>query len=206
MFTYRFLGIALAAMVSGAILAGRPAAAHAAEDVVTTAQADGRFSTLVTALTAAGLADTLKGPGPFTVFAPTDEAFGKLPPGTVDALLRDPDRLKAVLLYHVVPGNVEAADVVKLTSATTVQGSSVRIAVSGGTVMVNNARVVVADVKASNGVIHVIDSVLLPPTGGGAPAAMPNAGDGLPSWPVAAAALTGATVLAAGWAARRRAA
>jgi uncharacterized surface protein with fasciclin (FAS1) repeats len=108
------------------------------------------------------LVDTLKGKGPFTVFAPTDEAFAKLPAGTVEALLRDKEKLTSILLYHVVPGNVMAKDVVRLKSAKTVQGSSVRVMVKGGHVMVDNANVIKTDIATSNGVIHVIDSVLLP--------------------------------------------
>ena len=110
----------------------------------------------------AGLIDTLKGDGPFTVFAPTDAAFAKLPAGTVEALLKDPAKLKSILLYHVVSGKVTAADVVKLKSAKTVQGSSAKIMVRKGKVMVDKANVVKTDIMASNGVIHVIDTVILP--------------------------------------------
>jgi transforming growth factor-beta-induced protein len=131
--------------------------------IVEIAVADGRFKTLVAAVTAAGLADTLKSAGPFTVFAPTDDAFGKLPKGTVEALLKDVPKLKDILLYHVVPGKVMAADVVKLTSAKTVEGKPVTIKVSAGKVFVNDAQVIITDVKASNGVIHVLDKVILPP-------------------------------------------
>jgi uncharacterized surface protein with fasciclin (FAS1) repeats len=131
-------------------------------DIVDTAVAAGSFQTLATALQAAGLVDTLKGPGPYTVFAPTDEAFAKLPPGTVEALLQDPARLRGVLTYHVVPGAVTSGDVASLSSATTVQGSDLAIDASSG-VKVNDAMVVLADVPASNGIIHVIDTVLLPP-------------------------------------------
>ena len=138
----------------------RPALAQ--KDIVETAVAAGSFKTLATALTEAGLIETLKGKGPFTVFAPTDEAFAKLPKGTLEALLKDKEKLKAILLYHVVSGNVGSADVVKLTSAKTVNGQSVTIKVEGGKVKVDGATVVTADVKASNGVIHVIDSVILP--------------------------------------------
>lgn len=123
----------------------------------------GSFNTLAAALQAAGLVDVLKGAGPFTVFAPTDAAFAKLPAGTVEALLQDTEKLPAILTYHVVAGNVQAADVVKLTSAKTVQGQDVRIMVRDGKVMINNATVTTADVAASNGVIHVIDTVILPP-------------------------------------------
>ena len=130
-------------------------------DIVDTAVAAGTFKTLVTAVKAAGLVDTLKSKGPFTVFAPTDDAFAKLPKGTVEGLLKDIPKLKAVLTYHVVAGKVMAADVVKLKSAKTVQGQEVKIDVSKG-VKVNDATVVKADVVADNGVIHVIDKVLLP--------------------------------------------
>ncbi|QWF31441.1 fasciclin domain-containing protein [Pseudoalteromonas sp. SiA1] len=134
------------------------------KDIVDVAAANGSFSTLVAAVKAAGLVDTLKGDGPFTVFAPTDEAFAKLPAGTVENLLKseNKDKLTAILTYHVVSGKVMAADVVKLDNATTVQGQSVNVTTNDGSVMINNANVVMADVKASNGVIHVIDTVLLP--------------------------------------------
>ena len=134
------------------------------KDIVDVAAANGSFSTLVAAVKAAGLVDTLKGDGPFTVFAPTDEAFAKLPASTVENLLKseNKDKLTAILTYHVVSGKVMAADVVKLDSATTVQGQSVNVTTNDGSVMINNANVVMADVKASNGVIHVIDTVLLP--------------------------------------------
>lgn len=131
-------------------------------DIVDTAVAAGSFTTLATALEAADLIDTLKGPGPFTVFAPTDEAFAKLPEGTVEGLLEDPEALRAILLYHVVEGEVPAADVVNLTEATTVNGATVDIMVEGSTVKVNDATVTTADVFASNGVIHIIDTVLIP--------------------------------------------
>ena len=134
-----------------------------ADDIVDTAVADGRFTTLVTAVQAAGLEATLRGDGPFTVFAPTDAAFAALPAGTVASLLRDIPSLSNILLYHVVGAEVYAADVVGLTSATTVQGQPVAITVSGGNVFVNNAQVIITDVQASNGVIHVIDTVILPP-------------------------------------------
>jgi uncharacterized surface protein with fasciclin (FAS1) repeats len=132
------------------------------KDIVDTAVAAGSFKTLAAALEAAGLVETLKGPGPFTVFAPTDAAFAKLPAGTVEGLLKDKPKLTAILTYHVVPGKVEAADVVKLDSAKTVNGQSVTIKVVDGKVHVDNATVTAADVEASNGVIHVIDTVLIP--------------------------------------------
>lgn len=130
-------------------------------DIIDTAVQAGSFSTLVAAIKAANLVDTLKGAGPFTVFAPTDEAFAKLPTGTVDALLKDIPKLTKILTYHVVSGKVMAADVVKLKSATTVEGSDVKIDASSG-VKVNDATVASPDVAADNGVIHVIDTVLIP--------------------------------------------
>jgi hypothetical protein len=134
------------------------------KNIVQTAISDPQFSTLVTALQTAGLVDTLSGEGPFTVFAPTNEAFDKLPAGTLDALLKDPAKLKSILLYHVVSGNVKAADVVKLTSAKTVEGQDVKITVDGSTVKVNDATVTKTDIETKNGTIHVIDTVLIPPT------------------------------------------
>ena len=130
-------------------------------DIVDTAVSAGSFTTLVAAVKAAGLVDTLKGAGPFTVFAPTDEAFAKLPAGTVEGLLKDLPKLKQILTYHVVSGKVMAADVVNLKSAKTVEGSEVKIDASSG-VKINNATVVTPDVAADNGVIHIIDTVLLP--------------------------------------------
>jgi uncharacterized surface protein with fasciclin (FAS1) repeats len=130
-------------------------------DIVDTAVNAGSFSTLVAAIKAANLVDTLKGAGPFTVFAPTDEAFAKLPDGTVDALLKDIPKLKQILTYHVVSGKVMATDVVKLKSAKTVEGSDVKIDASSG-VKVNDATVSTPDVGADNGVIHIIDTVLIP--------------------------------------------
>lgn len=132
-------------------------------DVVDIAVKDGRFETLVAALGAADLVETLKAEGPFTVFAPTDDAFAKLPPGTVEGLLEDVPKLKNILLYHVVPGKVMSAAVVELESADTALGDKVMIKVVDGKVMINDAQVVVADIEASNGVIHVIDTVILPP-------------------------------------------
>ena len=139
-------------------------AAAMAKDIVETATEAGSFKTLLTAVKAAGLVETLQGKGPFTVFAPTDAAFAALPAGTLDGLLKDPEALKKVLLYHVVSGAVTADEVVGLTSATSVEGSPITIAVKDGTVSLNgSAKVVTPDVMASNGVIHVIDKVLLPP-------------------------------------------
>ncbi len=130
-------------------------------DIIDTAVKAGSFGTLVAAIKAANLVDTLKGAGPFTVFAPTDEAFAKLPAGTVDTLLKDIPKLTKILTYHVVPGKVLASDVVKLKSATTVEGSDVKIDASKG-VKINNATVATPDVAADNGVIHIIDTVLMP--------------------------------------------
>lgn len=139
-------------------------AADADKDIVDTAVAAGDFQTLAAALTAADLIDTLKGEGPFTVFAPTDEAFSKLPAGTVENLLKPEnlDQLTAILTYHVVAGAVTADQIVNLTQAATVNGQSIDISVAASKVMVDGATVVAADIMASNGVIHVIDSVILP--------------------------------------------
>lgn len=133
-------------------------------DIVGVATDAGTFTTLLTAVEAAGLVDTLKGAGPFTVFAPTDEAFAALPAGTLEAWLADPEALSEVLLYHVVSGEVRAADVIGLDGATSVQGEDIAITVDGDAVMVNEANVVTRDIGASNGVIHVIDQVILPPS------------------------------------------
>jgi uncharacterized surface protein with fasciclin (FAS1) repeats len=132
--------------------------------IVDIAVEDGRFNTLVTALKAADLVDTLAGEGPFTVFAPTDEAFAKLPEGTVESLLGDIPTLRSILLYHVVPGSVMAEDVVYLDSADTASGDSVTITAGNDGVMINDAKVIITDIVASNGVIHVIDRVILPPS------------------------------------------
>lgn len=138
----------------------------ASPDIVDTAIAAGQFETLVAAVQAAGLVETLRGPGPFTVFAPTDEAFAALPDGTVESLLQpeNRDQLVAILTYHVVSGDVRAADVMNMSEATTVQGATLDIDASDGSVRVGEATVVQADVAASNGVIHVIDRVLMPPS------------------------------------------
>ncbi len=130
--------------------------------IIETAAEAGSFKTLIAAVKAAGLEETLKGKGPFTIFAPTDEAFAKLPAGTVEALLKDKAKLAAILTYHVVAGNVMAADAIKLTEAKTVNGQSFKIVVGKDGVMIDNAKVVKTDIVASNGVIHVIDSVILP--------------------------------------------
>lgn len=138
------------------------AARNGQRDIVDTAVEAGSFKTLAKALQAAGLIETLKGAGPFTVFAPTDEAFAKLPAGTVEALLNNPEKLRQILLYHVVPGRVLAKDVVKIKTAKTAQGSSIRVTATRTGVMVDNANVVKTDIITSNGVIHVIDAVILP--------------------------------------------
>jgi uncharacterized surface protein with fasciclin (FAS1) repeats len=159
MFAFTSLAlVGIMAMVS-------PVRAQQTKDIVDTAVAAGSFTTLAKALTAADLVATLKGPGPFTVFAPTDEAFAALPAGTLENLLKPENKamLRRVLTYHVVPGKVMAADVVKMSSAKTVSGDVLSIKVSGDTVMVDQARVVKTDIVASNGVIHVIHAVLLPP-------------------------------------------
>jgi uncharacterized surface protein with fasciclin (FAS1) repeats len=155
--------VAVAATLVGLAVGGTAFAAD--KDIVDTAVSTGQFKTLAAALGAAGLVETLKGPGPFTVFAPTDDAFAKLPAGTVEELLKPENKgkLTSILTYHVVAGKVMAADVVKLSDAKTVNGMMVKVKVSGDTVMINDAKVAAADIMASNGVIHVIDSVLLPP-------------------------------------------
>jgi uncharacterized surface protein with fasciclin (FAS1) repeats len=163
--------IHLTALVAAALVASFGASAAAAPDrsaetpsknIVETAVAAGQFKTLASLLERAGLVNTLATGGPFTVFAPTDAAFAKLPKSTLDALAADPAKLRQVLLYHVVSGAVPAQEVVKLRTAKTLNGASVRIRVTGGTVRVDSARVVTADVMASNGIIHVIDRVLIP--------------------------------------------
>lgn len=160
-----FAGMVSLAVVFAASLAGaaEPAASAGGKDIVDTAVAAGQFKTLAAALKAADLVETLKGKGPFTVFAPTDEAFAKLPKGTVETLLKPENKQKlvAILTYHVVPGKVLAADVVKIKQAKTVQGQNVMVNATEG-VKINDSKVVKADIEASNGVIHVIDTVLLP--------------------------------------------
>jgi len=155
--------LAVAAMVALAVPAGATARPAANGNIVQTASAAGSFKTLLALATRAGLADELASPGPLTVFAPTDAAFKKVPAATLRKLKANPALLKRVLLYHVVSGNVTAARVVKLRSAKTLAGPSVRIRVTGKTVRINGAKVTTADVKATNGVIHVIDRVLVPP-------------------------------------------
>jgi len=173
--TKHLLKNALFAVATAGILAFNPVAAVADDyskekkadkkDIVDTAVDAGQFKTLAAALTAAELVETLKGEGPFTVFAPTDAAFEKLPEGTVETLLKpeNKEKLVAILTYHVVPGKVTAAEVVKLDKAETVEGSNVKIKTEGDTVMVNDAKVVKADIMTKNGVIHVIDAVIMPP-------------------------------------------
>ena len=140
------------------------ASSHTKMDIVDTAVKAGSFNTLVAAVQAAGLAETLKGEGPFTVFAPTDDAFAKLPAGTLDDLLKpeNKDKLAAILTYHVVSGKVMAKDVMTMKEAETVNGQSVMVSMEADTVMIDNAKVVTADIECSNGVIHVIDTVILP--------------------------------------------
>ncbi len=153
----------LLSFAASIVLASTAFAAEPKGDIVDTAVAAGNFKTLAAALTAAGLVETLKGPGPFTVFAPTDEAFAKLPEGTVEDLLKpeNKEKLTAVLTYHVVPGKVMAADV-KPGDVTTVEGSTATITADGGKVMIDKAEVTATDIEASNGVIHVIDAVIMP--------------------------------------------
>lgn len=162
----RLLTLAALAAFGASIVVASPAEAQygtkKSQDIVDVAIEAGSFNTLAQALQAAGLVETLKGEGPFTVFAPTDKAFAKLPKGTLEALLQDKEKLTAILTYHVVPGKVTADKVVKLDKAKTVNGKNVRIKVMDGMVMVDNATVTQTDIQASNGVIHVIDTVILP--------------------------------------------
>ena len=157
--------VTAAPAVAGGHKSGGYHSEKANADIVDVAVANGNFNTLAAALQAAGLVDTLKGDGPFTVFAPTDAAFAKLPAGTVETLLKpeNKDKLIAILTYHVVPGKVTAEQVVKLSSADTVNGEKIAIFVDKGTVQINEIDVVKADIMASNGVIHVVDQVILPP-------------------------------------------
>ena len=155
-------GIATTSVTAGDKMSPDKKVAAKQLDIIETAVSAGSFKTLTAAVKAAGLEETLKGKGPFTVFAPTDDAFAKLPAGTVDALLKDKAKLSAILTYHVVSGKVMAADAVKLTAAKTVNGQSFKIAAGKEGVMVDNAKVVKTDIIASNGVIHVIDAVILP--------------------------------------------
>ena len=161
---FKLLIAAQFVLVAAQATAGHHAKDGKSKDIVDTAIAAGQFTTLAAALQAADLVDTLKGDGPFTVFAPTDAAFAKLPEGTVESLLKpeNRDQLVAILTYHVVAGKVEAADVVKLDEAKTVNGQDVQITVADNGVQVNNANVIKTDIEASNGVIHVIDTVIIP--------------------------------------------
>jgi uncharacterized surface protein with fasciclin (FAS1) repeats len=156
--------LSLVAVALSITVSAAPARTSADQNIVQTAVGAGQFKTLAKLLTRAGLLNALQQPGPYTVFAPTDAAFAKVPKKTVTALLRNKTKLRAVLLYHVVSGNVRAADVVKLSSAKTLNGKTVRIRVAGSNVFVNSAKVTKPDVIASNGVIHVINRVLIPPT------------------------------------------
>jgi len=157
------LVLVVAALAAAPLGSTAGAGSRADADIVATATAAGKFTTLTMLLKRAGLVSALKQPGPYTVFAPTDAAFKKVPKKTLKALLANKAKLKAVLLYHVVSGKVTAADVVKLHSAKTLNGKKVRIHVANSTVFVNNAKVVKADVMATNGVIHVVNRVLIPP-------------------------------------------
>ena len=167
MLNLEFGKVALAAVVAIGLGVSAVDARAAQMNIVDTAVASGQFKTLVAAINAADLAGTLEGQGPFTVFAPTDAAFAKLPAGTVETLLKPENKaqLVAVLTYHVVPGAVMASDVVKLKQAKTVEGQTLAIRANGGKVMVNNANVTATDIVASNGIIHVIDAVVVPPNG-----------------------------------------
>lgn len=159
-----FFTAAVVALLGVVGSAAAPAADKPEKDIVDTAVGAGQFKTLVTAVKAAELVETLKGEGPFTVFAPTDEAFARVPKETLDALLKDKTALAGVLTFHVVPGNVRAADVIKLDSAKTVQGQTLKIETKDGKVQVNGINVIKTDIVCKNGVIHVIDGVLLPPS------------------------------------------
>ena len=154
--------IVAAAAIALASIGAQAAGNTPSKDIVDTAVEAGSFKTLAAALQAADLVSTLKGEGPYTVFAPTDAAFAKIPKADLDALLKDKNALTKVLTYHVVPGEVMAADVVKLTQAKTVEGSPIKIRFVDGKVMINDARVAATDIAASNGVIHVIDTVIMP--------------------------------------------
>jgi uncharacterized surface protein with fasciclin (FAS1) repeats len=156
--------VALMVAVPAALAGGSSAKTSASKNIVQTAEAAGQFKTLVTLVKKAGLAGALTGPGKLTVFAPTDAAFAKVPKSTLNSLLAHPAKLKAVLLYHVLKGEVPASKVLKLTSATTLEGAKVKISIRSGSVYVNSAKVIKTNVFASNGVIHVINSVLIPPS------------------------------------------
>jgi uncharacterized surface protein with fasciclin (FAS1) repeats len=165
--TFKFTHMAAIAVTAAGLAVGSAHVGAADMNILDTAAAAGQFTTLAAALDAAGLVETLQGPGPFTVFAPTDAAFAKLPAGTVETLLQpeNKDQLTAILTYHVVPGTVMAADVVRVDEAETVNGQMLSVTVTGDAVMINEATITAADIGASNGVIHVIDTVILPPQG-----------------------------------------
>lgn len=160
----RILMVSAALFLVSPALAGGGSAVPAANTIAGIVANDPNFSTLLAAVQAAGLTQTLAQPGPYTVFAPTNAAFAKVPADQLTALLNNPEQLRAVLLYHVVPGRVTAAQVTRLTSARTAQGADLSVSASGGTVRINDATVTRADIRASNGIIHVIDTVLLPPS------------------------------------------
>ena len=157
--------VVVSALVASTAATAPAQPSQSSRDIVKTAATAGQFKTLARLVTRAGLVGALEKPGPYTVFAPTDAAFAKVPKKTLDSLLADKAKLKAVLLYHVVPGKITAADVTKLTSAKTLNGKSVRIRVSGMNVFVDRAKVTKPDVNATNGVIHVVNRVLIPPAG-----------------------------------------
>jgi uncharacterized surface protein with fasciclin (FAS1) repeats len=194
----RWLTAGLAAALAVAVVSAPAASAQQPQrDIVDTAVAAGQFSTLARAVQAAGLVETLKGPGPFTVFAPTDAAFNKLPAGTLDSLLQNREQLRAVLTYHVIPGRVMANQITNGQSVNTVQGAPLTFQTGGGSVRINNSSTVAqADIMATNGVIHVIDTVLLPP--GAMPAQMPRAGVVDPTFVPMLSALFGVAFLAVG--------
>ncbi len=154
--------LSAALLMTGAAVAGGGSSMPAGNTIAGIVSNDPNFSTLLAAVKAAGLVETLSSPGPFTVFAPTNAAFAKIPQDQLNALLNDPAQLKSVLLYHVVPGRVTAAQVTGLTSATTVNGADLNVSTSGGMVMINDATVTQTNINASNGIIHVIDTVLMP--------------------------------------------
>ena len=193
----RALSLAAALTLGVGVLAAPSVGAQPQQNIAQVAQANPQFSTLVRAVQAAGLVDTLSGPGPFTVFAPTNDAFNKLPAGTLDALLQDQQQLRAVLTYHAVSGRVTSADLPNRQSAPSVQGAPLTFSVNPP--RVNNASIVQADVQASNGVIHAIDTVLLPPGAGApAPAQLPRAGEADQTSTPITLALSGLALLALG--------
>lgn len=164
--SYKFINLTIITLMLMVLATLSSTAFAEGDDVIDVAISDGRFTTLITALQTAELVDTLREDGPFTLFAPTDQAFADLPDGVLQVLLDNPEQLKKLLLYHVVPGKIEAAEVMDLSSANTIFGEAVTINVDGDEVNINGANVVVSDVEASNGVIHVINAVLIPQTDG----------------------------------------